>query len=577
VTERPPRFERVRDLAARSRRPSAVLVLLLSATAAMLLAPVAYLLWSSFVVGETLPHGHLGGANWARIASDPVLLIALLNTVSLALARQALALCLGVLLAWLIACSDLPCRRLFEVGFWIALFMPPLPAILSWILLLGGNNSLVSRALTVLPLAHPPAFHIFSWWGIVLVHMLGATLAVKVFLLVPALRAIDRSFEEAARACGASLARTLRSVALPLLAPAIIVSTLIGVVRSMQSFEIELILGAPAGIEVYSTLIYRAMTHEPSDQGLASALSIAFLLALSPFVILQQWYVRAAAHGVISGKIRTRRQPLGRLKWPAFAFVGGIVALMTVVPTTCLLISTFMPLFGIFDLPDPWTIDNWRSVWSRGDVVSSLWNSLKLGGGSALAAMGLFTALAYHIVRNRSRLAALLDFCTWLPTLLPGVVLSLGLLQMFSGMPILDRLYGTVGSLGLAVLFGSVTVGVQFLKTSIRQLGHDLEEAGWACGGGRLYVLRRVVLPLIAPSVTVVGLETFAAAIAAVGVISLLGVGSTQPLSILQLNLLTSGQFEAASVVGLTILTLTIGAALAARWLADRFSLEAAR
>jgi hypothetical protein len=30
-------------------------------------------------------------------------------------------------------------------------------------------------------------------------------------------------------------------------------------------------------------------------------------------------------------------------------------------------------------------------------------------------------------------------------------------------------------------------------------------------------------------------------------------------------------------VVGLTILTLTIGAALAARWLADRFSLEAAR
>jgi len=180
-------------------------------------------------------------------------------------------------------------------------------------------------------------------------------------------------------------------------------------------------------------------------------------------------------------------------------------------------------------------------------------------------------------VRNRGRLSALLDFCTWLPTLLPGVVLSLGLLQLFSGMPILDRLYGTVGSLGLAVLFGSVTVGVQFLKTSIRQLGHELEEAGWACGGGRFYVLRRVVLPLIAPSVTVVGLETFAAAIAAVGVISLLGVGSTQPLSILQLNLLTSGQFEAASVVGLTILTLTIGAALAARWLADRFSLEAAR
>src|SRR5262249_46677149 len=159
------------------------------------------------------------------------------------------------------------------------------------------------------------------------VHMLGATLAVKVFLLVPALRAIDSSYEEAARASGASLSRTLVSIVVPLLAPAIIVTSLIGIVRSMQSFEVELILGAPAGIDVYSTLVYKAMTHEPPDQGLASALSIAFLLALVPFVVLQQGYVRTAAHGVTSGRMRSARQPLGRFKWPAFTLVTILVSL----------------------------------------------------------------------------------------------------------------------------------------------------------------------------------------------------------------------------------------------------------
>ena len=53
-----------------------------------------------------------------------------------------------------------------------------------------------------------------------------------------------------------------------------------------QSSEVELILGTPAQIDVYSTVIYRAINQEPPLHGLASVLSIAFLGLIVPFVLL---------------------------------------------------------------------------------------------------------------------------------------------------------------------------------------------------------------------------------------------------------------------------------------------------
>ena len=148
------------------------------------------------------------------------------------------------------------------------------------------------------------------------------------------------------------------------------------------------------------------------------------------------------------------------------------------------------------------------------------------------------------------------------------------LAELFTGSSALQFLYGSIASMTIAVLVSTATVGVQFLKTSLRQLGSELEEAGLASGGSRFYVLRRIVLPLIAPSIAVIGLETFAAANVAVSAVAFLGVGPTQPLSILQLNLLNSGQLETASVVGVLIMSLTIGSALLARWLASRHGMD---
>ena len=533
--------------------------------ALLLLAPIFELVLASFTF-DAAASGADRFANWRESFSDPRIVGATLNTISLSLGRQAISLLIGVFIAWLIARTNLPARGWIEVGFWIALFMPALPLVLAWILVFGMINAGLQAVFPTMD----AALDIYSWWGIVWVHLVTSTIAVKVFLVVPAFKAIDSSLEEAARTSGASLWATFGQISLPLIIPTLLVVTIVGLVRSMQAFEVELVLGAPIDLEVYSTVIYRAMSQEPPLTGQATTLSIALLLAVAPLVYLQERMARRRRAGALSGRFSNRVQNLGRARWPLFFMVAGLLAVMTVVPMVLLMMATFMKVFGIFDLANPWTLDNWTAAFLRGDIVRALVNTLKLGFSAAAIGMILFTGLAYAALHWRGRARQVLDFVTWVPALVPGVILSLGLLLMFSGVPFLRPLYGTMTVLVVAILFSTITIGTQLTKGGLAQLGAELEEAGRACGASFFFRIRRIVLPLIAPTIAVVGLEIFATANAAVGIVSLLSTGVTEPLSLLQLNLLNAGKLESAAVVGIVIATLTIGSALLARSIATR-------
>src|SRR5262245_15999142 len=168
----------------------------------LLLYPIISLLLTSFQVNAFGQEPIHGLDNWRNIVTQERIGDAVWNTLSLSAARQFISLLIGVPVAWLIARTNLPGRRWLEVGFWIALFMPTLPVTLAWVFLLGGRSAVINKWLSELPLVEGPVFNVYSWWGIVWVHIMTASLAIKVFLLVPAFRSMDAALEEAARTCG---------------------------------------------------------------------------------------------------------------------------------------------------------------------------------------------------------------------------------------------------------------------------------------------------------------------------------------------------------------------------------------
>jgi iron(III) transport system permease protein len=555
-------------------RPSFALTLgtvlctmVLALVAFLVVYPVILLIIHSFEVGPFGRPTTWGIENWIRAFTQPDLAGALWNTISLALTRQALAIVFAIPICWIIARTDLPGRNWLEFGFWVCVFLPQLTVTLGWIMVFDSHNGLANQLLEKLPFVEKGPFDIFTWWGIVMTHLLSGSIAIKVMLLTPAFRNLDASLEEASLASGASTTATLFRVVVPLVAPALLVVTILSTIRAMEAFETELILGAPAQLDVFSTKIYRIATREPPEYGVATALSMVILALVLPLILFQQRYISRRSHATLSGKYRGHLQPLGRWRWPIFGVIFAIVFVMTILPVALVIIGTFMNLFGYFTIASPWTMKHWTTVLSNPTFINGLWNTLIIAGGTALVGMVAFTIIAYIIVRTRYAARATLDFFVWLPSTVPGMILGLGFLWLFLGTPILRPLYGTTWILVLVTALGSITLGTQLVKSTLVQLGAELEEASWAAGASWRYTLRRIVLPLIAPAIAVIGVVAFSAAARTTGTIALLATHTNQPLSMLQLNLMADNNYGAASVVGVFLLLLTIGVALVARTL----------
>lgn len=502
---------------------------------------------------------------WRAAFADPGITTAVWNTITLTVARQAIAFPIAILLAWVLARTDIPGARWLEFLFWIAYFLPTLPVAMGWILLLDPDYGLLNRLARMLPFISQSPFNIYSFWGIVWTHLATNTIAIKVMLLTPVFRNMDSVLEDASRASGAGGVNTLCRIVVPIMKPAVLVVLIMSVIQSLQAFELEQVLGFPIRFYVFSTRIYSLLHDDPPMFATATALSTIILALMLPLIVLQRRLTANRDYAVVSGKFRTQKIALHRWKWPAFLIVSGIGLTVTVLPFSILTAGTFMKVFGFFGSAGTWTMNHWKVVIEDSVFAASLKNTLLLAASAAMTSVILFTLLGYVIVRTRFVARSLLDLTTWLPSMLPGIILGLGYLSLLLGVGILQPLYGTMAAMLIAVVINRMTLGVQIIKSNLMQIGDELTEASAVAGGSQWHTLRYVVVPLVMPTMMLVGAVSFIAAARDVSTVVLLSASTTRPLSLLQLDLLAQGNYEAAAVVGVIVVLLTTGVALLAR------------
>src|ERR687892_2182372 len=533
----------------RWRLRSLPMAILLVIVGFLVLTPLGLMILNSFQIARPGQPIVWGLDGWIKAFTTPGILKAMSNTFSLALVRQAIALFIGAFFAWLIARSDIPMKGFLEFLFWLSFFLPALPETMGWILFLDPKYGLLNQGLMGLGVLSQPLFNIYSFWGIIWAH-LGGTVSVKVMLLAPAFRNLDAALEESSRISGASGWHTFFHIIVPIMMPAILVTTILGIIRSLEAFEIELLLGTPIGLQVYSTKIHELVTWEPPQFAPAMALSTVFLGILLLLVAVQRRYIAQRTYTTVTGRgFSIRRTHLGRWRYPAFALVLFFAVAVTLVPTALLLIGTFMKLFGFFNIAEPWTLENWRATLNDPVLLRSLWNTLAIGVGSGLVGVLFFSFIAYVIVKTRYTGRWLLDFLSWLPWSIPGILLGVALLWTFLQTKIFLPIYGTIYLLMIAMVIKSMPFGTQMIKTVLIQLGRDLEEASKVCGGTWFHTFRRVILPLTMPALITVGLVGFISAARDISTVVLLGSGKSRTLSLLMLDFAAGAEFEKATVV----------------------------
>jgi iron(III) transport system permease protein len=405
----------------------------------LVVLPLLMIVMVSFRSGSPLDLGPFTLANYGLTYSYSVTYKTLLNSLLYAGISVAIVMSMAVAFAWLIERTDMPCRRLAWALILVPIGMPSFLLAMSWILLLnprvGLVNILLRSALAIFGVAPESGpINIYSLGGMIFVNSVTG-LTTAFLLVVGAFRLINQEIEDAAHVSGASKRITLCKVTLPVLMPALTVATLYKFAGDLNDMDIPLLLGLQNQIFVLPTLIFfSAFYSTPIEWGLATALSSPFIIiaiclsyAYFHFVIKQaerQKYV------TITGKAaQTRRIRLGKWRYPAFGLFLVYFLLSTALPLLILLWASLLPSYR----PPSWdalTLLTFRKYWEILEWPNFgrvLVNTLALGGGTAILAMSVAFFISWVVVRSRVPGRFFLDAAIFVPHVLPGSLIALGL------------------------------------------------------------------------------------------------------------------------------------------------------
>jgi iron(III) transport system permease protein len=531
--------------------------------------PLLLILLNSFNVARLAEPARYGLDNWVVAFSQPRLLQSLGNSVLVYVFYTTLGFPIAVMIAWALARIRMPFAYGLEFLFWVSFMLPSLFTTIGWMMLLDPTLGLLNVAIRrLLPFVTEGPFNIFSVAGVIWVHLMGSVISSMVMLLTPAFRNMDASLEEASTAAGASRLLTFARITLPLMIPPMSIVLMLSVVRMFQSFEIEQLVGTPFKFYVYSTQIYQlARASEPPQYGQATALASLTLVLIAIIIPLQSWLLRRRSVTTVTGRFRPGLIEARGWRWVAFGCILLVLLLLNVVPMVTVVLGSFMTRAGFFQLAQVFTLRHWGNVLADNQFRTALFNTLVLSGVTAIIGPLLFSFIAYILVRTRWRGRALLDSIVWSSGAIPGILASLGLLWMFLSTPFLRPLYGTIWALVLvAVLQGKLT-GIQLSKGIFLQFGQELEDAARVSGGGWFDVYLRIWLPLMMPTLVLIGIMHFVITAQSTSNVVLLATRDTITLSLLALEFASGGttQREEAGIIGLVIVLMTVGVALVAR------------
>jgi iron(III) transport system permease protein len=496
--------------------------------------------------------------------SGRLYLQALINSLILGAWTGLFSVLIGVPLAWAVSRTNVPAKGLIRLTATLSYLSPPFLTAIAFVNLFSPNAGLLNtlfRDVLDLPWL---TFNIFSMKGLVLVTVIH-TFPFVFLLAESALQGVDASYEQAAQILGASKWRTALVITGPLVAPAILSGTLIAFVNSIALFGSQAIIGLPARIFTLPTRIY-SLFHYPPEYGLASALSLVFIVITIAALFLQRSFLARRSYVTLGGKAsRPQLVDLGPGRWLLVGFAIAVFIIAIAAPYMTLIAVSASKSWGLAFWKGL-TLANYKFVLFDYDVTRrAIFNSLLLATAAATIAVMIGAVVGWIDLRTKIPGRRLLDYISLVPLGLPGIVMAVALIQFWLAMPF--ALYGTLTILLLAYVGRYIPLGVRAANASLRQLDPSLEESARILGASWGMTMREVTLPLIRPGLFAGWLLIFVPAIQELSASILLFSSSSITLAVAVYNLYETGYTEPVAALAIVNVVI-IGAAI---WLANRF------
>src|SRR5215217_515386 len=519
----------------------------------LVVLPLLFLLIGSLKGPEGMSLEH-----FSEVLSGRLYVNALKNSLILGAWTGLFSLIIGLVLAWAVSRTDVPWKPFIQATATLSYLLPPFLTAIAFTYLFSPNAGLINvlmRDVLGLPWL---TFNIFSMTGLVIVTVMH-TFPFVYLLASSALQSVDASYEEAAQILGAGKFRTAFSVTAPLVAPAILSGTLLSFVNAIALFGSQAIIGLPGRIFTLPTRIY-ALFDYPPEYGLASAMSLLFIIITVVALYLQRAFLARRSYVTLAGKgARPQLMQLGFWRWILFGLVILIFLISIVAPYSTLISVSLSKSWGL-DFWKGLTLAHYKFILFDYNVTQrAILNSLMLATVAATIAVLLGAVIGWIDLRTLIPGRKLLDYAALIPLGLPGIVVAVALIQFWLAMPL--ALYGTLAILLLAYVGRYIPLGVRAANTSLRQVDPSLEESAHILGASWATTMREVTLPLIRPGLFAGWLLVFVPVIQELSASILLFSSSSITLAVAVYNLYETGYIEPVAALAIVNMII-IGAAI---------------
>lgn len=434
----------------RDGSPSRVLLFLALVTVAVVATPLVFLL--SETIGQ--PYEQIRSA-FLR----PRTLSLIVTTVGLVVAVIAGTLAIGIPTAFLLARTDLPGRRFWQIASVLPLAIPSYVAGFAW--------------MSVTPLR--------GFWGAFLVLTVVSAPYVTLPVLA-ALRRADLSQEHVARTLGASPWRAFFVATFPQILPAAGAGALLVGLYTISDFGVVAIMRYPS----FTWAIHTAFGGT-FNRSLAIVLSLVLVVIAVALVTGERLLRRRVSMDqkvradTDSERIRLSR----RARWSSSITLTVVFAAGVGLPVTALIERSL------------------RSVADRqvetSRLVAAAGNTVMLGLAGAVLATALALPVAILAARYRTRTVSALETATYLGHGLPGIVM--GLSMVYLSLSLASGMYQTIGLLVIAYGILFVPKAAGSARAAVSQVPANLEDVSRTLGRSRLRTWLTVTGPIASPGI----------------------------------------------------------------------------
>ncbi|MCX4269675.1 MAG: iron ABC transporter permease [Lachnospiraceae bacterium] len=410
----------------------------------------------------------------------------------------------GISLVLITEYFDIKGASILRLGYMTTLIYGGIILVSGYKFIYGSNGFLTNLFVKIIP--NFPTDWFQGYWAVLFVMTFACTSNHMIFLR-NAMRAVDFQTVEAAQNMGASPAKILIQVVLPVLTPSLLAVTILTFITGLSATSAPLIVGG----KDFQTITPMILSFSKNMGSRDLAALLALFLGIATILLLTvMMKIEKRGHYMSISKVKTTivkqkiRNPILNILAHIYAY---LLFLIYVVPVVLIILFSFTDAATIASRKlnlSSFTLKNYLTIFKSTSAYKPFLVSIAYSCLAAFAVAVLVLIACRLIQKRKGKLVSAVEYGMLIPWLLPTTLIAMGLITTYNT-PHFWMFGKVLTGTSFIMFLGYVIIKIPFTlrmtKAAFFALDDSLEDAAKNLGAKPFYTFFRVVLPVVLPTV----------------------------------------------------------------------------